>query len=70
MFGSKLDLSGKVNIALTDHTDNLWTDRNNNNAEYGVSLVEDIKDMTKILEYMIRTGSHAHDFYSVQQFSF
>lgn len=69
LWGS-LYLGTKVNLVLSDYCYNVQTDWNEQNFKYGLSLLEDIKYMAKILRIVRKQGAHVHVFCSAVRFVF
>lgn len=63
------DLSGKVDIVLTDAPDNIRGDRNDAHVEYDVFDSSGMEDMAKVLREVMKPGAHWHVFCSAIQFA-
>jgi hypothetical protein len=62
------DLTGKVQLVLTDPPYNTRSDRDLPNSEHDVLGPEDLVDAAKLIASLLRPGGHAVIFCSTQQF--
>lgn len=67
--GVREDLSRNVDFALADPPYDVHTDGNNDHAEYDVDILNNIENMTKVLEDVLRLRAHGPVFCSALHFS-
>lgn len=65
----KKDLSGKVDIVMADPLYTLRRDRKDGPSEDDVFGLDDMKDMAKVREDVIKPATHGHLFCSALQFA-
>lgn len=58
--GVREDLSGKVNIFLTDPPYNVPRDQKDDHARCDVFSSKDMKDVVKVLRDVMKSGAHGH----------
>lgn len=56
------DINRKGDVVLVDPPHNVQTDRNADNSEYDVIISEDMREMAKVLENVMKSGAHSHCF--------